>query len=137
MISAISSNNNGEEFTIADGTIIGGTVEGGTVIVNGNSIALSFEDEKTVKNVMEMIITDDEYEQKILGLLKQLARPLLCVQICRTPFYGFEEIFKGDAIINELKKIQGGGMGIGLLVAAGIIFVIGIIDGYVRPLKCN
>lgn len=65
--------------------------------------ALSFEDEKTVKNAMEITITDDEYERKIVWLLKQLARPLLCVQICRTPFYGFEEIFKEDAIINELK----------------------------------
>lgn len=65
--------------------------------------ALSFEDEKTVKNGMEMIITDDECEQKIVWLLKQLARPLLCVQICRTPFYGFEEIFKEETIIDELK----------------------------------
>lgn len=37
----------------------------------------------------------------------------------------------------ELKQIQGGGLGIGLLIGAGIIFLIGVIDGYVRPLKCH
>lgn len=41
---------NGEEFTIADGTIIGGIVSGGTVVVNGNNIALSFEDEAAAAN---------------------------------------------------------------------------------------
>lgn len=38
---------------------------------------------------------------------------------------------------NELKQIQGGGLGIGLLIGAGVIFLIGVWDGYVRPLKCN
>lgn len=38
---------------------------------------------------------------------------------------------------NELKKIKGGGVGVGFLIAAGIVFIIGVIDGYVRPLKCN
>ena len=38
---------------------------------------------------------------------------------------------------NELKKISGGGLGIGLLIGAGVIFLIGVIDGYIRPLKCN
>lgn len=38
---------------------------------------------------------------------------------------------------SELKNIQGGGIGIGLLIGAGIVFLIGVIDGYVRPLKCN
>lgn len=40
---------------------------------------------------------------------------------------------------NEMHEITGGGNGvaIGFLIAAGITFVIGIIDGYVRPLKCN
>ena len=37
----------------------------------------------------------------------------------------------------ELKKIKGGGVGMGFLIAAGVVFIIGIIDGYVRPLKCN
>ena len=39
----------------------------------------------------------------------------------------------------ELNQVVGGGNGvaIGLLIAAGVTFVIGIIDGYVRPLKCN
>lgn len=39
----------------------------------------------------------------------------------------------------ELMEISGGGIsfGTGLLIAAGVIFVIGVIDGYVRPLKCN
>lgn len=39
----------------------------------------------------------------------------------------------------ELKELDGGG--ISLLGAAGIvagaIFLIGVIDGYVRPQKCN
>lgn len=38
---------------------------------------------------------------------------------------------------NDLQKISGGGIGIGLLIGAGIIFLIGVIDGYMRPLKCN
>lgn len=40
---------------------------------------------------------------------------------------------------NELNKVVGGGNGvaIGFLIAAGITFIIGIIDGYVRPLRCN
>lgn len=39
----------------------------------------------------------------------------------------------------ELLKINGGGMsvGFGLLIGAGIVFIIGIIDGFVRPLQCN
>lgn len=37
----------------------------------------------------------------------------------------------------ELKKINGGGMGLALLIGAGIIFLIGVIDGYVRPYKCR
>lgn len=37
----------------------------------------------------------------------------------------------------ELKKISGGGLGLWLVITAGIIFIIGTIDGYVRPLKCR
>ncbi len=39
---------------------------------------------------------------------------------------------------NELREIDGGnGIAIGLGIVAGITFIIGIIDGYVRPLRCN
>lgn len=40
---------------------------------------------------------------------------------------------------SELKGIIGGRKkwGIGLLVGAGISFLIGLIDGYIRPLSCN
>ena len=40
---------------------------------------------------------------------------------------------------NELLNIHGGGVSLGLLalIGAGIIFVIGMIDGYVNPIKCN
>lgn len=38
---------------------------------------------------------------------------------------------------NELKQIEGGGVGLGLAIIAGAVFIIGVIDGYVRPLKCN
>lgn len=40
---------------------------------------------------------------------------------------------------NELKNIKGGGLTIwgSLGIASGIIFLIGVIDGFVRPLKCN
>ena len=37
----------------------------------------------------------------------------------------------------ELMKINGGGLGIGLFIGACVVFVCGVIDGYVRPLKCN
>lgn len=39
----------------------------------------------------------------------------------------------------ELMETSGGGisLGLGLLIGAGIVFIIGVIDGYVRPLKCN
>ncbi len=39
----------------------------------------------------------------------------------------------------ELMNVHGGGIGLGtgLLIGAGIIFIIGVIDGFIRPLKCN
>lgn len=37
----------------------------------------------------------------------------------------------------ELKQINGGGVGTWLLIGGGIVFLIGVIDGYVRPLACN
>jgi len=37
----------------------------------------------------------------------------------------------------QLKKINGGGFGLALLIGAGAVFLIGVIDGYIRPLKCN
>ena len=40
---------------------------------------------------------------------------------------------------NELKDINGGSIkiGIGIGIVAGITFLIGVIDGIIRPLKCN
>ncbi len=40
---------------------------------------------------------------------------------------------------DELKNVDGGGfkLGIGLGIAAGVTFIIGFIDGLIRPLKCN
>ena len=39
----------------------------------------------------------------------------------------------------ELLEVQGGGFsfGLGLIICAGIAFIIGVVDGFVRPLKCN
>lgn len=39
----------------------------------------------------------------------------------------------------ELKKINGGGISFGAIlgIGAGITFLIGLIDGYVRPLACR
>lgn len=39
----------------------------------------------------------------------------------------------------ELLQINGGGISIGVwtLIGAGVVFLIGVIDGFVRPLKCN
>ena len=39
----------------------------------------------------------------------------------------------------EMMKINGGGVNIGLWIGigAGISFIIGFIDGLIRPLKCN
>lgn len=38
----------------------------------------------------------------------------------------------------ELHDITGGGgIAWGAVIVAGITFLIGVIDGYVRPLKCN
>lgn len=39
----------------------------------------------------------------------------------------------------QLMNIHGGGisLGIGLLIGAGVVFIIGVIDGFMRPLKCN
>lgn len=39
----------------------------------------------------------------------------------------------------ELMNVDGGAVNIGVIVgiAAGITFLIGLIDGIVRPLKCN
>lgn len=40
---------------------------------------------------------------------------------------------------NDLKNINGGGVNVGLIVglSAGITFLIGVIDGLIRPKKCN
>lgn len=40
---------------------------------------------------------------------------------------------------NDLKNIQGGGISIWGALGIGTIvtFLIGVIDGFVRPLKCN
>lgn len=40
---------------------------------------------------------------------------------------------------DELKKIRGGGISTSLLafLPMGISFIVGVIDGYLRPLKCN
>ena len=39
----------------------------------------------------------------------------------------------------ELKNIKGGSVPVGTILAigAGIVFLVGIVDGFVRPLKCN
>lgn len=39
----------------------------------------------------------------------------------------------------QLMSITGGGIKLGIVIgiAAGITFIIGVIDGIVRPLKCN
>lgn len=37
----------------------------------------------------------------------------------------------------DLLNIDGGGFGLALGIFAGVTFIIGVIDGYVRPLKCN
>ena len=38
---------------------------------------------------------------------------------------------------NELMSINGGGFGLGLLIGGLVTFIIGVVDGYVRPLKCH
>ena len=40
---------------------------------------------------------------------------------------------------NEMKEISGGGINVGLWIGigAGVSFLIGLIDGIIRPLKCN
>ena len=40
---------------------------------------------------------------------------------------------------NDLKNINGGGISfaVGALIVAGVIFIIGVIDGYVNPKSCN
>ena len=40
----------------------------------------------------------------------------------------------------KLNDIQGGGglsLGVGLVIVAGAIFIVGVIDGFFRPIKCN
>ena len=41
--------------------------------------------------------------------------------------------------MEELKAVQGGGisLGTGLLIIGAVAFVVGFIDGIVRPLKCR
>lgn len=40
---------------------------------------------------------------------------------------------------DEMLKINGGAASFGVwaLIGGGIVFLIGLIDGFVRPLKCN
>lgn len=38
----------------------------------------------------------------------------------------------------ELSSISGGNhVAIGLAIFAGVTFIIGVVDGFIRPLKCN
>ena len=39
----------------------------------------------------------------------------------------------------ELMNVEGGAIKAGLIIgiAAGVTFIIGLIDGIIRPLKCN
>jgi len=39
----------------------------------------------------------------------------------------------------ELKKVSGGAISTKLLalIPLGVSFIVGLIDGYLRPLKCN
>lgn len=39
----------------------------------------------------------------------------------------------------ELMEVQGGALklGFGLVIGGAIVFLIGLIDGFIRPLKCN
>ncbi len=39
----------------------------------------------------------------------------------------------------ELMQIKGGSISVGTAfgIGAGIVFLIGVIDGFVRPLKCH
>lgn len=38
----------------------------------------------------------------------------------------------------ELKELKGGaGIGTYILIGGLIVFLIGVVDGYIRPLKCN
>ena len=39
--------------------------------------------------------------------------------------------------VNELKTIAGGAIGTYLLIGGIVIFIISVLDGYIRPLKCN
>lgn len=40
---------------------------------------------------------------------------------------------------DELMNIEGGALKFGILVGIGaaVTFIVGVIDGFVRPLKCN
>jgi len=39
--------------------------------------------------------------------------------------------------VQELKQTVGGAIGTYLVITGLVIFIISVIDGYVRPLKCN
>lgn len=40
--------------------------------------------------------------------------------------------------VNEMHDVKGGNHAVvGLAIVAGITFLIGVIDGFVRPLRCN
>ena len=37
-----------------------------------------------------------------------------------------------------MKKLEGGaGIGTYILIGGLVVFLIGVVDGYIRPLKCN
>lgn len=44
-----------------------------------------------------------------------------------------------DLTNKELLKVDGGAfkIGIGVAIIAGLTFIAGVIDGIIRPLKCN
>ena len=82
-------------------------------------------------------------EQAVLGLmfLSKFALEKCLETLSSELFYldSHSKIFTVIKELNEkeLKQINGGGIGIGLLITAGIVFLAGLLDGYVRPSKCN
>jgi len=60
--------------------------------------------------------------------------------ILRNSLYDWIEVGCDEELTEkEMKQISGGGIsfGTGALIVLGAVFVIGVIDGFLRPLRCN
>ena len=152
-------NNRLEEYYVTDSLVVKNEVK---IIVNYNDLEkitnnkkLKIEGDIFTYKVVKIndLVIDNSFYKEVFLLIENINEKLLIdnnviklriITDKTTIISYFWKIVKGEwSIINvsndELKELDGGGLSIlGVAgIVAGAIFLIGVVDGYVRPQKCN